>query len=77
MLRALELAQNSVGQASPNPPVGCLIVRGGRAVGEGWHEYSKRDHAEIEALRQAGPRAAGATVYLTLEPCSHFGRTPP
>jgi diaminohydroxyphosphoribosylaminopyrimidine deaminase / 5-amino-6-(5-phosphoribosylamino)uracil reductase len=77
MQRALELARRSVGLSSPNPPVGCVIVRDGAVVGEGWHEYALREHAEIRALRAAGDRAVGSTVYLTLEPCSHHGRTPP
>jgi diaminohydroxyphosphoribosylaminopyrimidine deaminase / 5-amino-6-(5-phosphoribosylamino)uracil reductase len=77
MNRALDLARNSVGLASPNPPVGCVVVRDGVVVGEGWHEYAAVDHAEVRALRMAGDRAAGSTLYVTLEPCSHYGRTPP
>lgn len=77
MRRALELAQKSVGVASPNPAVGCVIVRDGRVVGEGLHSYDARDHAEIVALRAAGIEAEGATAYVTLEPCSHTGRTGP
>lgn len=77
MQRALELAQESLGLASPNPPVGCVIVQGDTIVGEGYHVYSARDHAEIRALAAAGGRARGASVYLTLEPCIHHGRTPP
>jgi diaminohydroxyphosphoribosylaminopyrimidine deaminase / 5-amino-6-(5-phosphoribosylamino)uracil reductase len=77
MGRALELAETSQGLASPNPPVGCVIVKDGQVVGAGSHAYSTRDHAEVRALAEAGSRAAGATVYVTLEPCSHFGRTPP
>ena len=77
MGRALSLASAAVGLASPNPTVGCVIVRGDEIVGEGWHEYARLDHAETVSLRAAGSRAAGATVYLTLEPCSHHGRTPP
>ena len=61
----------------PNPNVGAVIVRAGRIVGEGWHRAVGRDHAEIEALRAAGARARGATLYVTLEPCAHVGRTPP
>ncbi len=74
---ALRQAERSVGLASPNPAVGCVIVHGDRIVGEGFHEYEKRDHAEIVALRQAGAAARGATAYVTLEPCSHHGRTGP
>ena len=77
MRAALRLAARGVGQASPNPTVGCVIVRNGRIVGQGWHRYADRDHAEIGALRQAGTRARGGTAYVTLEPCSHQGRTPP
>jgi diaminohydroxyphosphoribosylaminopyrimidine deaminase/5-amino-6-(5-phosphoribosylamino)uracil reductase len=77
MARALELAERSVGVSSPNPAVGCVLVRDGVAVGEGFHEYDKLDHAEIVALKQAGGKARGATAYVTLEPCSHQGRTGP
>jgi diaminohydroxyphosphoribosylaminopyrimidine deaminase/5-amino-6-(5-phosphoribosylamino)uracil reductase len=77
MERALRQAERSVGLASPNPAVGCVLVRDGALVGEGFHEYDRRDHAEIVALRQAGPLAQGATAYVTLEPCTHQGRTGP
>jgi diaminohydroxyphosphoribosylaminopyrimidine deaminase/5-amino-6-(5-phosphoribosylamino)uracil reductase len=77
MQRALELAQRSVGLASPNPAVGCVLVIDGVVVGVGRHEYDKKDHAEIVALRTAGPAARGATAYVTLEPCCHTGRTGP
>src|ERR1035437_4706227 len=77
MRRALELARATVGLASPNPQVGCVVVRNGEVVGEGAHLYDERDHAEIVALKQAGERARGATAYVTLEPCSHHGRTGP
>jgi len=80
MLRALEMARATVGLASPNPQVGCVVVRAGEIVGEGAHLYDQRDHAEIVALRHARERIAdltGATVYVTLEPCSHHGRTGP
>lgn len=77
MKKALALAKRSVGLASPNPPVGCVIVRDGEIVGRGWHEYSRWDHAEVRALRDAADRARGAVVYVTLEPCCHEGRTPP
>jgi diaminohydroxyphosphoribosylaminopyrimidine deaminase/5-amino-6-(5-phosphoribosylamino)uracil reductase len=77
MRRALELARGTVGLASPNPQVGCVVVRDGAVVGEGAHLYDARDHAEIVALKQAGELARGATAYVTLEPCSHHGRTGP
>ena len=77
MERALELARRGVGLAHPNPTVGAVIVKGGRVVGEGFHAYDARDHAEIVALKQAGERARGATMYVTLEPCCHEGRTGP
>jgi diaminohydroxyphosphoribosylaminopyrimidine deaminase/5-amino-6-(5-phosphoribosylamino)uracil reductase len=77
MKRALALAESAAGMASPNPAVGCVLVKDGKIVGEGFHEYDKLDHAEIIALRNAGAAASGATVYTTLEPCCHTGRTPP
>ena len=77
MERALQQAERSVGLASPNPAVGCVLVRGDDLVGEGFHEFDRRDHAEVVALKQAGPLADGATAYVTLEPCSHQGRTGP
>jgi len=77
MERALQQAERSVGLASPNPAVGCVLVRGDDLVGEGFHEFDRRDHAEVVALKQAGPLAQGATAYVTLEPCSHQGRTGP
>ncbi|MDP2379844.1 MAG: bifunctional diaminohydroxyphosphoribosylaminopyrimidine deaminase/5-amino-6-(5-phosphoribosylamino)uracil reductase RibD, partial [Pseudohongiella sp.] len=76
MQRALALAQ-SVLTAGPNPRVGCVIVRDGEIVGEGFHARAGDPHAEANALRQAGELAHGATVYVSLEPCSHTGRTPP
>jgi len=76
MKQAMELAENSIGIASPNPPVGCVIVKDEEIVGRGWHEYAARDHAEVRALAEAGAKARGATAYVTLEPCSHQGRTP-
>src|SRR5580704_7911341 len=77
MNRALELARATVGLSSPNPQVGCVIVRDGEVVGEGAHRYDEKDHAEIVALKAAGERARGATAYVTLEPCSHHVRTGP
>jgi len=77
MERALALAQKGVGLASPNPTVGCVIVQNGEIVGEGFHEYDRLDHAEIVALKMAGDKARGATLYVTLEPCNHTGRTGP
>lgn len=77
MSRALELAFRGQGAVEPNPLVGCVIVQQDRVVGEGWHTGFGQPHAEIEALRAAGAAAAGATLYVTLEPCCHFGKTPP
>ncbi len=77
MSRALELAARGLNTTHPNPRVGCVIVQGDRTVGEGWHEWTGEAHAEVVALRAAGAAAAGAAAYVTLEPCSHHGRTPP
>lgn len=77
MSLALELAARGLGRTSPNPAVGAVIVNDGRIVGQGYHAYAGGPHAEIEALRQAGDAARGGTLYVTLEPCCHFGRTPP
>lgn len=77
MKRALRLAEKGVGKVSPNPAVGAVIVQNGEIVGEGYHLWEKVLHAEIIALREAGTRAKGAEMYVTLEPCSHHGRTPP
>jgi diaminohydroxyphosphoribosylaminopyrimidine deaminase / 5-amino-6-(5-phosphoribosylamino)uracil reductase len=77
MRRALELAALGQGAVEPNPMVGCVIARGAEIIGEGWHRRFGGDHTEIEALRLAGPRAEGATLYVTLEPCCHSGKTPP
>jgi diaminohydroxyphosphoribosylaminopyrimidine deaminase/5-amino-6-(5-phosphoribosylamino)uracil reductase len=74
---ALALARKGTGLASPNPMVGCVIVRDGQIVGEGFHQYEWRDHAEIVALKSAGEKARGATFYVTLEPCNHTGRSGP
>ncbi len=77
MARALQLAERGLWTTSPNPRVGCVVVRDGEIVGEGWHEKAGEPHAEVHALRAAGEKAKGATAYVTLEPCSHHGRTPP
>ncbi|UCV23538.1 bifunctional diaminohydroxyphosphoribosylaminopyrimidine deaminase/5-amino-6-(5-phosphoribosylamino)uracil reductase RibD [Ferribacterium limneticum] len=77
MARALQLAERGLWTTSPNPRVGCVVVRDGEIVGEGWHEKAGEPHAEVHALRAAGKKARGATAYVTLEPCSHHGRTPP
>jgi len=77
MRRALELAERGLYTTTPNPRVGCVIVRDAEIVGEGWHERAGEPHAEVNALRVAGAKAQGATAYITLEPCSHHGRTPP
>ena len=77
MASALRLAERGLYTTSPNPRVGCVLVRGDKIVGEGWHQYAGEPHAEVHALRAAGEAARGATVYVTLEPCSHQGRTPP
>ncbi len=77
MARALQLARRGLYSARPNPRVGCVIVASGEMVGEGWHQRTGGPHAEVLALAHAGTRAAGATAYVTLEPCCHQGRTPP
>lgn len=77
MQRALMLAEKGLYSTRPNPAVGCVIVKAGEVIGEGWHQYAGGPHAEIIALQAAGEKAKGATVYLALEPCSHFGKTPP
>ena len=77
MAEALRLAAKGLYTTTPNPRVGCVIVRDGEVVGSGWHEFAGGPHAEVAALRAAGVRARGATAYVSLEPCSHHGRTPP
>ena len=77
MARALQLAARGLYTADPNPRVGCVLVKDGHIVGEGWHERAGEAHAEVRALLMAGDRAKGATAYITLEPCAHQGRTPP
>jgi diaminohydroxyphosphoribosylaminopyrimidine deaminase/5-amino-6-(5-phosphoribosylamino)uracil reductase len=77
MRRALELAGRARGRTSPNPMVGAVLVKGGQVLGEGFHAYAGSDHAEVIALREGGSAAAGATLYVSLEPCCHYGRTPP
>lgn len=77
MLRALDLARRGQGGVEPNPLVGCVVVREGQVVGEGWHQRFGGPHAEVEALAAAGEQARGATLYVTLEPCCHHGKTPP
>jgi diaminohydroxyphosphoribosylaminopyrimidine deaminase/5-amino-6-(5-phosphoribosylamino)uracil reductase len=77
MQRALELARKGIGLTSPNPTVGCVIVNNGHVVGEGFHQYDWRDHAEVVALKTAGEKASSATAYVTLEPCNFTGRTGP
>lgn len=77
MAQALHLAERGLYSTSPNPRVGCVLVKDGKQVAEGWHERAGEAHAEVHALRAAGVAARGATAYVTLEPCSHHGRTPP
>lgn len=77
MARAMQLAERGLFSTDPNPRVGCVLVRAGEVVGEGWHHRAGEPHAEIHALQAAGDRARGATAYVTLEPCCHHGRTPP
>lgn len=77
MAKALQLARLGIYSTSPNPRVGCVLVKSDQIIGQGWHQKAGEAHAEVHALRQAGAAAKGATAYITLEPCSHYGRTPP
>src|SRR3954468_7816479 len=77
MKRALELAERGRGFVEPNPLIGAVVLHAGRVVGEGWHQRYGGPHAEVHALAAAGPAARGATLYVTLEPCCHHGKTPP
>lgn len=77
MKRCLSLAEKGKGHVSPNPMVGAVLVKGNRIVGEGYHRLFGGPHAEVEAIRSAGKRASGSTLYVNLEPCNHFGKTPP
>jgi len=77
MQRAIALAKQGHFTTSPNPRVGCVLVLDGEIVGEGFHKKAGQGHAEVHALKQAGNKAKGATAYVTLEPCSHYGLTPP
>ena len=77
MQLALDLAKQGEFTTTPNPSVGCVLVKDGKVVGKGFHAKAGEPHAEVMALREAGEKARGATAYVTLEPCSHFGRTPP
>lgn len=77
MKRAINLAKKGSGHTSPNPLVGAVIVKDNRIIGEGYHEYYGGNHAEVNAIESAIEDVEGATIYVTLEPCSHFGKTPP
>ena len=77
MQRCLTLARQGLGRTAPNPMVGCVVVKDGEMVGEGFHPKAGEPHAEVFALRMAGDRAKNATLYVSLEPCNHYGRTPP
>ena len=77
MKQTLRLAKKGLGSTSPNPLVGALVVKDGKVIGSGYHKKAGAPHAEIEALLRAGKKAKGATLYVNLEPCNHYGRTPP
>lgn len=77
MKKAIILSQKGEFTTSPNPNVGCVIVKNNNIIGEGWHEKSGKNHAEINALKMAGKESKESTAYITLEPCNHFGKTPP
>lgn len=77
MTRAIKISKLGEFTTSPNPNVGCVIVKNNQIVGEGWHEQYGKNHAEINALEVAGKKAQGSTAYITLEPCNYFGKTPP
>jgi diaminohydroxyphosphoribosylaminopyrimidine deaminase/5-amino-6-(5-phosphoribosylamino)uracil reductase len=77
MRQALRLARRGLGRTSPNPMVGAVIVRGDRIIGQGYHRYFGGDHAEVDAIKHASEDVSGATMYVTLEPCTHYGKTPP
>lgn len=77
MQHALSLAQQGLGKTYPNPAVGCVIVKQGKVIGKGYHPKAGEPHAEVFALRAAGQQAEAATAYVTLEPCNHYGKTPP
>ncbi len=77
MARALRLTERGRETATPNPAVGCVIVKNGRVIGEGWHEKAGQPHAEVRAMEACSESPEGSIVYVTLEPCAHHGRTPP
>ena len=77
MRMAIELAKKGEGAVNPNPLVGAVVVKDGKVVGKGYHRFFGGPHAEVYALEEAGKEACGATIYVTLEPCSHYGKTPP
>ncbi len=77
MKEALNLAKKGIGKVNPNPKVGAIVVKDNKIIGKGYHKYFGGPHAEVYALKEAGEKAKGATIYVTLEPCSHYGKTPP
>lgn len=77
MRMAIELAKKGAGAVNPNPMVGAVVVKNGEVIGRGYHKFFGGPHAEVYALEEAGEKAEGATIYVTLEPCSHYGKTPP